>query len=184
MDELKEIRNIRKEQFDVLHRISRMLNAAILPENLVDKALDLIVDVIHAERALFVKYNETSDDFSIIGARNIQQKSIPDLREFSSGILQQVIKLKKTCFYHDVQSDPQISQFESVQIQKIKSVLGVPIFRNEKIWGVILADSRGSRQEFTEDNLLFLEFFANLVSLALDKILSFEIFTARKYRIA
>lgn len=175
MDELKDIRNIRKEQFDVLHRISRMLNAATLPENLVEKALDLIVEVIRAERALFVKYNEASDDFSIIGARNIQQESISDLAAFSSGILQQVIKSNKPCLYHDVQSDPQISQFESVQIQQIKSVLGVPIFRDDKIWGVILADSRSSRQEFTEDNLLFLEFFASLVSLALDKILSFEI---------
>ncbi len=171
MEELKEIR---REQFEALHRISSMLNSAELPENLVEKSLDLVVDVLHAERALFVKYDKAAESFSFIGARNIQQETISDLKVFSSGILQEVINTRKPCLYHDVQSDPQISQFESVQIQQIKSVLGVPIFSKNEIWGVILADSRKRRQEFTEENLLFLEFFANLVSLALDKILSIE----------
>ena len=171
MEELKEIR---REQFEALYKISSMLNSADLPENLVEKSLDLIVDVLQAERALFVKFEKDSETFSLIGARNIQQETISGLNEFSSGILQKVIGTKKPSLYHDVQSDPQISQFESVKIQQIKSVLGVPIFFKDDIWGVILADSRTRRQEFTEENLVFLEFFANLVSLALDKILSIE----------
>ena len=55
--------------------------------------------------------------------------------------------------YHDVQGDPKLSQFESVQLQNIKSVIGVPIIQDESIWGVIIADSRLNRKEFTEENL-------------------------------
>lgn len=174
MEQIKEIRTIRKEQFDALYRISRMLNSATVRENLVEKALDLVVEAIRAERAVFVRYEDGEKRFSIIAARNIQKESIEDLSAFSSGILQKVIERQKACLYHDVQSDPQISQFESVRIQNIKSVIGVPIFNEGKIWGVILADSRKNRQEFSEENLRFLEFFANMVSLALEKIIYLE----------
>jgi Nif-specific regulatory protein len=54
-------------------------------------------------------------------------------------------------------------------------VIGVPIFYRGQVWGVILVDSLENRAEFSEENLLFLDFFSNLVSLALDKIIRFEV---------
>ncbi len=171
MQTINSIRSISKEQFDALFQIARLLNSETLPENLVEKALDLVVETLRAERGLFVRYHEKQNGFSIIAARNIKKESITDLKVFSSGILQRVLEQKKACLYHDVQSDPQISQFESVRLQNIKSVLGVPVFYQGKVWGVILADSQKNRQEFTEENLKFLQFFADLVSLALEKII-------------
>ncbi len=168
-----DLKNFNAQQFDALYQISELLNASYIQDNLVEKALDLVIETLKAERGLFVQYNEDLS-FSIICARNVEQKNVKDLSEFSSGILQKVITEKEACIYHDVQSDPNLSQFESVQIQKIKSVIGVPIFNKDNIWGVILADSQSNRREFSEDNLLFLKFFANLVSLALEKILEFE----------
>lgn len=173
-NKFSDLKNFNAEQFDALYKISELLNVVDVQENLVEKSLDLVIETLKAERGLFVKYNDNDLSFSIINARNVEQQNVNDLSEFSSGILQRVIKEKEACIYHDVQSDPNLSQFESVQIQKIKSVIGVPILYKEKIWGVILADSQVNRREFSDDNLLFLKFFANLVSLALEKILEFE----------
>jgi Nif-specific regulatory protein len=173
-DKIENIRLITKEQYETLYQISQTLNSAVYENTLIEETLDLIIKVINAERGLFVKYNEENQQFIIIAARNIEQENINDISTFSSGILQQVIEKKEPMLYHDVQSDPNVSQFESIQIHNIKSVLGVPIARNNKVWGVILADSRINRKEFTEENLLFLDFFSNLVSLSLDKIISYQ----------
>lgn len=173
-DKLPEIREIRKEQFDALYNISKILNSTVLKEKLIEETLDIVINVIQAERGLFVRFEQEKNDFSIIAARNIKQEKINDLSSFSSGVLQQVISKKEPCLYHDVQSDPNISQFESIQIQQIKSIIGVPIFYQGAIWGVILADSQINRKEFTEENLLFLKFFSNLVSLALNRITHIE----------
>ncbi len=173
-EKIENIRLITKEQFDTLYQISQTLNYAVYENTLIEETLDLIIKVINAERGLFVKYNEENQKFIIIAARNIEQENINDISTFSSGILQQVIEKKEPMLYHDVQSDPNVSQFESIQIHNIKSVLGVPIIRNRKVWGVILADSRINRKEFTEENLIFLDFFSNLVSLSLDKIISYQ----------
>jgi Nif-specific regulatory protein len=172
--ELSPIREFRKEQYETLFKISNLLNTAIYTDSLIEQALDLAINVIRAERGIFVRYDFESSKFSVITARNINKNKISNLEDFSSGILQQVVEKKQACLYHDVQGDPTISQFESVQIHKIKSVIGVPVFYEKKIWGVLLVDSQQNRQEFTEENLIFLEFFANLVSLVLDKIIRTE----------
>ncbi len=171
--EAKTFENLKSEQFDALLHISRRLNQAGYKENLISDSLDLAIRVLKAERGLFAR-REEDDRFSIIAARNVEQKDIADVSEFSSGILRQVIASQKPCLYHDIETDPTVSQFQSVQIQHIKSVIGVPIFLHGIIWGVILVDSRGNRANFTEENLKFLEFFSNMVYLALDKIMTME----------
>ena len=170
----ESIRLINKEQFETLYKISQTLNSVTYEDTLIRETLDLIIKVLNAEHGLFVKYDEIERKFIIISARNLQKEDIEDLSFFSSGVLQKVIERKSPCLYHDVQSDPNVSQFKSVQIHNIKSILGVPIKRDEKIWGVILVDSRLNRKEFNESNLVFLSFFSNLVSLALDKIVQFQ----------
>jgi Nif-specific regulatory protein len=171
--QVKNLENLRQEQFDVLLQISQFLNASTYHENLVTDSLDLIIRVLRAERGLFAK-REKANNFVIIAARNVEREDISDLTVFSSGILNRVIETEKPCLYHDIPNDPTISQFQSVQLHNIKSVIGVPIFLNGDIWGVILVDSRGNRAGFTDENLKFLEFFSNLVSLALDRIITME----------
>ena len=120
--DIEQIKSIEKEQFDVLYQISKTLNSVTLQENLFDETLDIIIRILNAERALFVKYEEAENKFEIVTARNINKESIKDLSAFSSGILQRVIDKKKPCIYHDVQNEPGISQFKSVLIHNIKSV--------------------------------------------------------------
>jgi len=170
-EDLGQIKLITKEQYQTLYKVSKILNSAVYESTLVKSILDLVIKVISAERGLVVKYDEENNNFAIIAARNVQQETISDLSEFSSGVLQKVIDNKEPCLYHDVQNDPSISKFVSLQLYNIKSIIGVPIIRNDKIWGVILADSRANRKEFTDENLLFLDFFSNIVSPALDKII-------------
>ena len=172
--DISKLADLRKEQFDALYQISQLLNSADYQDTLISEALDLAIKVTNAERGLFASYLPESEQFTIIAGRNLEQQDVIDLSEFSSGILAKVIEQKQPCLYHDVQSDPSLSQFASVQIHRIKSVIGVPIFLGQQPWGVILIDSRQNRQAFTEENLQFLGFFANLVSLALDRIISTE----------
>lgn len=173
-EQIQSIRNLTKEQFEALQLISQKLNTAVYEDSLIEEALDWVINIISAERGLFVRYDETKKEFSIISARNINQENITDLSEFSSGILKRVIEKKEPLIVYDVQNEPSLSQFESILIRKIKSVIGVPILRDNKVWGVILIDSQSNRKEFTESNLIFLKFFSDLVSLVLDKIILLE----------
>ncbi|MCZ7602430.1 MAG: sigma-54-dependent Fis family transcriptional regulator [Melioribacteraceae bacterium] len=172
--ELEQMREVSKEHFEALYRISHILNSTEYQGSLIEDALDWVIKVINAERGVFAKYNSDENIFKIITARNTRGENIVDLSEFSSSILNEIINKKHSILHHDVQGDPQLSQFESIQIRKIKSVIGVPIVRNENVWGVFVADSQINRKDFTNENLVFLNIFSNLVSLALDRIENLE----------
>jgi Nif-specific regulatory protein len=173
-EQIKSIRNLTKEQFEALQLISQKLNTAVYEDSLIEETLDWVINIINAERGLFVRYDDLKKEFSIISARNINKENITDLSEFSSGILKRVIEKKEPLIFYDVQNEPSLSQYESILIRKIKSVIGVPILRDNQVWGVIVIDSQSNRKEFTESNLIFLKFFSNLVSLVLDRIILLE----------
>ncbi len=165
---------LKEKQVKALFNITQLLGRTEFSSGLIEEALDWLVEVISAERAVFTRYRAESNSFEIISARNIEKESITDLAKFSSGVLNQVVTEKKSILYHDVGMDPHVSQFESIKIQQIKSVIGVPILSRDRIWGVILADSKQNRQEFNDNSLGFMHFFSSLLSLALDRILRLE----------
>jgi Nif-specific regulatory protein len=171
---IDELKNLTKAQYEALNNLSQTLNSTSQEKSLIENAVDILIEVTNAERGLFAKYDHNTFSFSIVSARNIKKENISDLSNFSSGVLQQVVNQNKPVIYHDVQSNVKLTQFESVQLHNIKSVLGVPIKKDETIWGVILVDSQKDRKEFTDKNLLFLQFFSNLVSISLEKIFEIE----------
>ena len=170
----QDIKSLSKNQFEALLQLSQVLNTASYEESLIEETLDWVLQIINAERTVFAKFDSNENKFKIISARNYHNENIYDLSEFSSNTLNQVLKDRKPILYHDVQSDPNLSQFESVQLKNIKSIIGVPIIRKEEIWGIVFADTRTNRKDFTEENLIFLNFFANLVALAIDRIITFD----------
>jgi Nif-specific regulatory protein len=165
-----QIKSLSSNQFEALFELSQIINSAKIKDSLIEHSLDLVIKVINAERGLFTKYDSTKKDFSIISARNVEKENIKVLANFSSNVLQEVIDKMEPVLYHDLQSDPRASQYDSVQLQNIKSVIGVPIIQSGNVWGVILADSQKDRKEFTEENLSFLKYFSNLFSSALERI--------------
>ncbi len=160
-----------KEQFEVIYKLSKKLNSINYEESLIDEALDLVINAVKAERGLFVKYEKDKNNFSIIAARHINKENIISIEEFSSGVLKQVFEKKEPVLFHDAQQEPTSSAFESVMIKGIKSIIGVPVFYGESLWGIIIADSQTNRDKFTEQNLTLLELFSNLLSLTLDRII-------------
>ena len=171
--DINDLADVSQNQFDTLYKISQLLNFAEFQDTLVSDALDMAIQVLGAERGLFAKILNDKT-YSIIAARNLDQQDITNVSEFSSNILHKVVELKEPVLYHDVQADPDISQFKSLNLHNINSIIGVPIFSEKKLWGVILVDSSKNRRYFNDSSLKFLRFFSNIVSLALDKIIRFE----------
>lgn len=180
---ISELKSLTKKQYEALYNLSQSLSSTSQQELLIENAIDILVEVTNAERGLFAKYDHQNYSFSIVSARNIDKENISDLSKFSSGVLQQVVNKNKPVLYHDVQANPRLKQFESVQLHNIKSVLGVPIYKDDGIWGVILVDSQKDRKEFTDKNLLFLQFFSNLVSISLEKLFQLEYLSDENIRL-
>ncbi len=175
VDKFGYIKNLSREQFEALQSISQLLNREVYEEDIVNDMLDWVLHVVNAERVVFARYELAGESFQLIASRNVNKEVTNRLEDFSVGIFRQVVLRKQPVLYHDVQNEQGLSQFASVLIKKIRSVIGVPLIKNDEVWGVIVADSQSDRREFTDSNLLFLNFIANLVSLALDRAVKLRV---------
>ncbi len=162
------------DHFNALYKFGKTLNSLVYEDSLIEEALDSVVEALDAERGLFARFNAENEEFQIIAARNVEKETINSIDEFSSGILNEILETRKPILYHDAQTAKALSNFESVRISGIKSVIGVPVYRGEELWGIIIADSLVHREKFNRLNLSLLELFSNMLSLALDRIVRFE----------
>ena len=130
---VQHIKTLTRAQFEELLRISELFNATTYEGSLMEDALDWMIGVVNAERGLCVKYLPETAAFSIVAARNVKGESLDTLTDFSTGVLHRIIEEKKPLLFHDAKGDPRLSQFDSIQIQRITSVIGVPILRDNSV---------------------------------------------------
>ncbi|KAB2840837.1 MAG: hypothetical protein F9K45_08600, partial [Melioribacteraceae bacterium] len=67
----KYIKELTKEQFESLYKFTQILNSVEYQDSLIENVLDVIIEVINAERGLFAKFNKDKNSFNIISARHI-----------------------------------------------------------------------------------------------------------------
>lgn len=163
-----------EDQYKKLYEISRRLNSAEDLSTLFSSSLHLVLEVVDAERGIFARYHPDEDRFSLVSALHIEKGKIDDLAAFSSGVLRKVIESGAPQLLHDLQTSEGLSAQSSVMLNNIKSVIGIPVVEEGSIWGVIVVDSIENRRLFTRDNLVFLDFVSNLISLTLHRLARLE----------
>jgi Nif-specific regulatory protein len=128
--------------------------------------MDIAVETVAAERGFLVL---TADDtFDLKVARNISRETIQDLTQASSSIIRTAIQQNAPILTHNAQTDPRFSDAHSVIFHQIVSVACVPLHYRGNIFGAIYLDGRLDREKFTEENLEFLQAFANQASIAIE----------------
>lgn len=85
----------------------------------------------------------------------------------STTILNTVLDDCQSVVTRDASEDPRFSAQESVLVQSIRSAMAVPLFDNEKVLGVLYADTTDIRVEYNEEHL---EVFTVLANMAAVKI--------------
>ncbi|MEW5852143.1 MAG: sigma 54-interacting transcriptional regulator [Myxococcota bacterium] len=82
----------------------------------------------------------------------------------SRALLARVITSREACMVADASVE---LATETVQLQKIKSAICVPLWRAGEVWGVLSADTREGGAPFTERDLEVVTVLGSLVTLAL-----------------
>jgi len=67
---------LKETQIAALFSVTQLLAKTEMSTRLIEEALDWVVTVICAERAVFARYNSKTDSFQIISARNIEKEKI------------------------------------------------------------------------------------------------------------
>jgi Nif-specific regulatory protein len=156
-----------------VYEITRVINSILDPRELLDKVMDLAIEMVGAERGLIFLYRPETDEMDLVVARNLERQTIQDATQYSRGILREAGRGRPVLSV-DALADSRFKEYQSVSIYQIRSLLCVPLRMKDRIVGTVYVDTRRPGRVFTEDDQRFLEVFANQAVIAIENARLFD----------
>ena len=155
----------------VLYEISRQLNTIHDFRELLKIIMDLIFMVISADYGFLVLIGDGTEDQLIpvvVKYRGNQEKNKGELKA-SQTLIHKVIHGKVAILTSNAMADSRFDGAKSLFIQKIRSAICVPLWRKDKIIGVIQLDSIRFDNQFNQDDLELLKAIGSQMAMIIEQ---------------
>ncbi len=154
------------EQPGILASFSEMGKMLILPgpeEEMFGRSLELLGEVITGERFAIFLVEEERDEFRLATCRVTGKESSEPFR-ISRTILNDLLSNKNAVLITDTLTDSKYAEQHSIVQAKIQSAIAVPLFDEDKILGLLYADTRDPLRHYTEVDLRVTTTFGNILA--------------------
>jgi adenylate cyclase len=155
----------------LLFEISRQLNSITDFRDLLKKIMDLVFRVIDADYGFLILTGDEGDsdlDPLVVKYKDDQEKDKGKLK-VSRTIIDKVIHDKEAILTSNAMADSRFDGAKSVFIQKLRSVICAPLWRKDKVIGVIQLDSVRFDNQFTKDDLELLKATGSQMAMILEQ---------------
>jgi adenylate cyclase len=152
----------------VLYEISRQLNSIQDFNTLLRKIMDLIFVVINADYGFLILTGEKEDELIPVVVKARDEKQKRPLKA-SRTIIKRVIRDKVALLTSNAMTDSRLDHAQSVIIEKIRSAMCVPLWRKDKIMGVIQLDSVRLNNPFSEEDLQILKTIGSQMAMVIEQ---------------
>jgi Nif-specific regulatory protein len=154
-----------------LYDMIRVLNSEPDADGLLETILDLALRAVDAERGMvFLREDRTGPgqgEFSVHLVRNLESETVRDAESFSRRIVE-AAGSGRSLLAVDAGNDERFRDLASVSLYQIHSLMCVPLRSRGRVIGTVYLDSRKDGRLFTQDDLRFVEAFADQAALAIE----------------
>jgi len=168
--DLSSLERINKVLF-VLYEISRQLNSIHDFRELLKRIMDLIFMVIDADYGFLILTGDEKEDqlIPVVVKHKDDQERDREKLKASRTIINRVIHDKVALLTSNAMADSRFDGAKSLFIQKIRSAICVPLWRKDKIIGVIQLDSVRFDNQFTQDDLELLKAIGSQMAMIIEQ---------------
>ena len=152
---------------NALLKISRVVHSIRNLDELQEQILNLIFDVVPAERGAILLDGQGDEPFASAFARHCNAASALPVR-VSRTISRQVMKEGLAILGADVPGSNQLAEVESLVNCQVRSLLCVPLTMFQKVTGCIYLDTCDPASRFDEDHLQLVAAIAGTSAVALE----------------
>ncbi len=155
----------------VLYEISRQLNTLLDFRELLKKIMDLIFMVIDADYGFLILTGDGNRDTLVpvvVKSKGDHEIEKGKLRA-SKTLIEKVIRDKVAVLTSNAMADSRFNGAKSLFLQKIRSAMCVPLWRKEKIIGVIQLDSIRIDNQFAQDDLELLKAIGSQMAMVIEQ---------------
>ncbi len=157
--------SLRSGYMHTYDEISKLLSS-IDSEKRFDEALSVLTNFFKAERGAIILKEE--DRNIIVSSHNIDESTLEDARRISSTITKKAAK-GEVIIAADAFQDSRFLEMDSIQRNKIRSILCVPITSEEEIYGVLYLDSTIKKDIFLPSDKEFLQSIGRILGILFSK---------------
>lgn len=157
-DALTSLERMNKVLF-VLYEISRQLNSIQDFNELLKKIMDLIFQIIDADFGFVILAGDKGkSDLApvVVKYKDDKVRARGELKA-SQTIINRVVRDKVALLTINAMDDSRLDHAQSLVMQEIRSAMCVPLWKKDKIIGVIQLDSIRPDNQFTDDDLELLK---------------------------
>ncbi len=149
--------------FKAFSEIGTMLIVPGGDEEMLDKGLRLLQEVIPMERVAVFLTGQREDDICLT-ACCIAGKEYSDSFCISRTILKELLSQRKAILISDPRAEAKYAEQQSIIRSRIKSAMAVPLFDEGKVFGILYADTTNPTHHYTEDYLRITATFGNMLA--------------------
>jgi len=157
----------------VMYQLISATNSIFDLDQLLERAMDLIFEVISAERGFILLLGEDGSSLTPKAVRTRQGEDREKIN-ISRTIVNHVIRNQEGVISSDASRDARFSGGKSVHAYGIRSAMCVPIRARDKILGVINLDSSVANVTYGPDQLSLLTAMGHQVGLAIENAMLYQ----------
>ncbi len=155
------------ERLNGLIRITALITSTLETNQVLEDVMDTVITLTGAERAYLMVYNDARQ-LEIRAARNWDQESLSDSDiGLSRSVVNAVIESGEPIITTNAQADERFSGQASIVMQKLRSIVCVPLTLAGKVVGVLYADNRLQQAVFSQDLIPVLTAFGTQAAIAI-----------------
>lgn len=162
----------RGDYLKVLYQLSELIYSSIEKEDFLEQVLDRLLSVTKAERGLIFLLNH--NQLFPVAIRGTERTTMADAEAISYSVLREVKERSQPLISVNAITDPRFNSYNSVILNKIRSLLCVPLIVEDRVLGTIYLDSRITSHLWTEDDRNLLTAVANLLAATIERSLAFK----------
>ena len=168
---------VKLKQLNEMVRTTALITSTLDIDEVLAEVMDTIVALVGAERVYLMLYND-GGEFELRAARNWDNESLSEGEVgLSQSIVDAAIRDNKPIITTNAQQDTRFAGQASVMMQKLRSIICVPLSLGGKVIGVLYADNRFRLGAFDDDMAPVLAAFGTQAAIA---ILNAQVFTQVK----
>jgi len=169
LDEVRDTgdrtRHKKAHLFRVLAQAGELLTDPRGPEELFEPLLELVEEAIGPERTFLLLTDEKDDDPRIVASRLRDGDDTGMI--LSRTLVGQVLAQRTAFLTEDASLDARLAGGESIVGAGTRSAMAAPLFDNERVIGLLYADTRNPAVRFDRDELKAFVLLANVVAVAI-----------------
>lgn len=159
--------NIAPSRLLTLYEVSNKINSQLNLQKLLDEIMDQAIALLRAEKGVIL-FKKDSGGLTVEVARAMDRHNVMDALAMSRTVIEKVDKEGKPVLLQKVPDVQGGSPTESMLLYKLKSIICVPLRSGQQLIGAIYLDTTQKEHFFGEEDLIFLEAFANLAGIAIE----------------